>query len=132
MENLKTKEYSISDDEKKDYKDACKGTELPDLPPYPMPILSWTEEEIKLFEDIKDSDDDAVLVKNTAKKLTHLWLLLSWSVNQKDIIDIINQPDKDVNTPLYKLQLHLVFVLDKLAKILFRGNILKEIKCLDK
>ena len=98
------------------------------LPPKPMPIWDYTEEENKAFECItEDVADEQGAVKNLFYRMIYTWGLYGSIVNQPKIAEIVQSPaDKDSNE--FALQVAFVQIADQLAKILARGNFLKELQ----
>ena len=105
-------------------------TEAPSiLPPFPIPLFPYTEVEKKLWADTPTEAKCSQDMRQTiGKKMFALWHLYGSIVNNKELVDIINEPSDNMEKDLHSCKNFLVQIVDQFAKVLSQGHVLQEIQ----
>ena len=93
------------------------------LPPYPKDFMPWTkqDEERYKFEPTENS------IKNMKEKLFKIWVLWADLRSSKKINQMLSTEPKEKESDEYIIKGVLVNTIDKLAKILTQGDLIKEL-----
>lgn len=95
---------------------------LDSLPPFPKVVYEWQEEDERIkFQVSEDS------VENMKQKLYKVWVMWADIARNKELEAMLSAPPEDVESEEFKVKAVLAHVIDKIAKILTQGDLIKEL-----
>lgn len=94
-----------------------------ELPAYPLGIFEWNDDDRKFLQYTGEQSD---IASRMSHKLWNCWLVWNFIRNDQKLIDMISE-SSEKDTDEFYIRNSIVFVIDRLGKILGNTDIGEEI-----